>query len=143
MTESRMTFARCMVLGGAWTVVGFLVLPMLIIFPVSLTDQYYLSMPKEEISFRHYENFFSDDRWLAAFGQSVFIGLSATVCAVILGTLCAVGCWRIASNRSELVRTLISRRSSCRRSSRRWPSTRCGSPSMRSTPISALSWRTR
>lgn len=107
MTESRITFARCMVLGGAWTVVGFLVLPMLIIFPVSLTDQYYLSMPKEEISFRHYENFFSDDRWLAAFGQSVFIGLSATVCAVILGTLCAVGCWRIASNRSELVRTLM------------------------------------
>ncbi|QPC44589.1 ABC transporter permease [Kaustia mangrovi] len=107
MTEGRFTFARGLVLGGAWTVVGFLVLPMLIIFPVSLTDQYYLSMPKEHLSFRHYENFFSDDRWLAAFGQSVFIGLAATVCAVILGTLCAVGCWRIASNRSELVRTLM------------------------------------
>ncbi len=107
MSDTKLTFWRCMMLGAAWTVLGFMILPMVIIFPVSLTDQYYLSLPKETISFEHYEAFFTDPQWIDATIQSVIIATLSTLSAVVLGTLCAIGCWRISTNASEAVRTFL------------------------------------
>lgn len=107
MIETNWTFGRLMVLGAAWTVLAFLVMPMIIVFPVSVTDQYYLSLPKEHISWEHYEAYFTDEKWLDATFQSVVIASASTILAVLLGTLCAIGCWRIASAWSERVRTFM------------------------------------
>ncbi|MCR9255315.1 MAG: ABC transporter permease [Alphaproteobacteria bacterium] len=96
-----------MVLGLAWTILGFLVLPMVVIFPVSLTDQYYLSLPQESLSLEHYVKFFTNEIWLSATGQSFIIATCSTIAAVILGTLCAIGCWRISSRASEAVRAFM------------------------------------
>ncbi|MCP5152710.1 MAG: ABC transporter permease [Ectothiorhodospiraceae bacterium] len=105
--ERRLTFGRCMMLGLAWTVLGFMVLPMLIIFPVSLTDQYYLSLPKESLSLEHYKAYFTDEQWIDATVQSVIIAVASTVASVVLGTLCAIGCWRISTSRASAVRTFM------------------------------------
>ena len=51
---------RCFMLGLAWSVLGFLVLPLLVIVPVSLTDRPYLSLPEHGLSLRHYEAFFAN-----------------------------------------------------------------------------------
>ena len=107
MTEGKLTFGRCMVLGAAWTVLGFLVLPMVIIFPVSLTDQYYLSLPQERLSLEHYEAFFTNEIWLSATFQSFVIATASTALAVLLGTLCAIGCWRISTRASDSVRSFM------------------------------------
>lgn len=107
MNEQSVTFRRCLLVGCAWLVLGFLVLPMLVVFPVSLTDRYFLSLPEETISFEHYQNFFSNRDWLSATWQSLVISVSASVLAMLLGTLCAIGCWRISSNASEIVRALM------------------------------------
>ncbi|MGF1526714.1 MAG: ABC transporter permease [Candidatus Competibacterales bacterium] len=105
--EGRRGFGFYLVLGLAWTVLGFLLLPLFIVVPVSFTDQYYLSMPKESWSWQHYGNFFTDPQWLSATFQSFVIATAATACAVVVGTLCAVGCWRLASQRAEAVRTFM------------------------------------
>ena len=103
----RMSFARGLWLCAAWTVVAFMVLPMLVVVPVSFTDTYFLSLPQESWSLQHYQNFFENPRWLNAIWQSTLIALGATGIAVVLGTLCAIGCWRISSGMSDLVRLIM------------------------------------
>ncbi len=44
---------------------------------------------------------------LGSTGQSLAIALASTAVAVSAGTLCAIGCWRISSRLSELVRALM------------------------------------
>jgi len=90
-----------------WAVICFLVLPITIVFPVSLTDKRYLSLPEEGISFRHYLNLFTSTEWLGSIGQSLYIGALATVISVAAGTLCAIGCWRLSSRTGEAVRAMM------------------------------------
>lgn len=105
--DRRSLYGRLFALGLAWTILGFLVLPMVIVIPVSLTDQYYLSLPKDSISFEHYAAFFEKDIWLDATLDSLIIATSATLLAVILGSLCAIGCWRLSSRAAEAVRLFM------------------------------------
>lgn len=107
MRDPRVIYGRCLVLGLAWTVLAFMVLPMIIVVPVSLTDTPYLAMPKESLSLEHYRAFFAKDIWLDATLDSVIVATSATVLAVVLGTLCTIGCWRLANNLAEATRTFL------------------------------------
>lgn len=90
-----------------WAVICFLVLPITIVFPVSLTDKRYLSLPEEGVSLKHYANLFGSAEWLGSIGQSLYIGVVATMISVAAGTLCAIGCWRLSSRAGELVRALM------------------------------------
>jgi putative spermidine/putrescine transport system permease protein len=90
-----------------WTVICFLVLPILVIFPVSVTDQRFLSMPQQGISLQHYANLFTSPEWLSSIGQSRVIGVASSAIAVTAGTLCAIGCWRLSSRAGEIVRSLM------------------------------------
>jgi putative spermidine/putrescine transport system permease protein len=90
-----------------WAVICFLVLPITIVFPVSLTDKRYLSLPEDGISLKHYANLFGSAEWLGSIGQSLYIGVVATAISVAAGTLCAIGCWRLSSRAGEFVRALM------------------------------------
>jgi putative spermidine/putrescine transport system permease protein len=90
-----------------WAVICFLILPILVIFPVSVTDRRYLSLPQHGISFEHYANLFTSPEWLGSIGQSLLIGVVSSAIAVTTGTLCAIGCWRLSSRLGELVRGLM------------------------------------
>ncbi len=92
---------------GAWAVIGFLVLPVLVVFPVAVTDQRYLSLPQDGISFRHFQNLFTSALWLSSIGQSIAIALASALNATIVGTLCAIGCWRIDPRWAQAVRGLM------------------------------------
>ena len=82
---------------GAWATLLFLTLPALIAVPVSLTPKRYLSMPEDALSLRHYANLFSGGDWLSSMLQSAIIASASAAIATALGTICAVGLWRIAS----------------------------------------------
>jgi putative spermidine/putrescine transport system permease protein len=90
-----------------WAVICFLVLPITIVFPVSLTDKRYLSLPEDGVSLKHYANLFGSAEWLGSIGQSLYIGAVATAISVAAGTLCAIGCWRLSSRAGEFVRALM------------------------------------
>ncbi|MBU8538020.1 ABC transporter permease [Falsiroseomonas tokyonensis] len=96
-------FAR----GSAWVVALYLLLPISIIIPVSMTDQRFLSLPKEGLSLQHYATVLGSPEWLASIWQSFLIAVVATGIAVAAGTLCAIGCWRVASRSTNLVRALM------------------------------------
>ena len=91
----------------AWGGVGFLVLPALVALPVSLTPKRFLSMPDGAFSLRHYANLFGSDTWLTSMWQSSVIACASAAIATVLGTLCAIGLWRISSRTSELIRGFL------------------------------------
>ena len=90
-----------------WSVVLFLVLPLAVVVPVSLTDQRFLSLPQSHLSLQYYVKLFTSEAWLSSIGQSLVIAAAATALAVAAGTLAAVGCWRLNSRASELLRLLM------------------------------------
>lgn len=100
-------FRHTALLAAAWSVLAFLVLPMLIIVPVSLTDTPYISLPQEQLSLQHYESFFTGGTWLSAIFQSFVIAAGSTILALLLGSMCAIGCWRLSNNVSDMVRLLM------------------------------------
>ncbi|EHL98311.1 ABC transporter, permease protein [Acetobacteraceae bacterium AT-5844] len=93
--------------GLAWAIICFLLLPIAVVFPVSLTDKRYLSLPEDEISWQHFAHLFSSPEWLSSIGQSFIIACAATVLCVAAGTLCAIGCWRLGSKLADFVRVLM------------------------------------
>lgn len=92
---------------AAWAMLFFLVIPMFIVIPVSLTPHRYLSLPDGEISFKHYINLFTSEAWLTSILDSLIVAVSASAIAIVFGTLCAIGCWRLANRASEFVRALM------------------------------------
>ena len=92
---------------GAWILLGFLLLPALIAIPVSLTPKRFLSMPDGEISLRHYETLLTSPDWLWSASQSFLIAILSALIATVVGTLCAVGLWRISSRLSEVLRGFL------------------------------------
>lgn len=93
--------------GLAWMTALYLVLPILIVVPVALTDQRFLSLPQEGISLRHFQTVLGSSEWLGSIWQSFTIALASTVLSVVAGTLCAIGCWRISRRATDLVRVLM------------------------------------
>lgn len=91
----------------AWSTALYLVLPILIILPISLTDQRFLSLPQDGLSLRHYATVFGSPEWLHAIWQSFTIAIASTLLSVTAGTLCAIGCWRISTRATELIRALM------------------------------------
>jgi putative spermidine/putrescine transport system permease protein len=95
------------VLALAWGVVSFLVLPLLVVIPVSVTDTRYLGMPEKAISLQHFGKLVGSQAWLGSIWNSALIAVVATILCVVLGTLSAVGFWRLSSRLSETARALM------------------------------------
>lgn len=92
---------------GAWLVLAFLVLPMLVVIPVSLTDKSYISLPQDGLSMQHYKDYFTSADWLSATGQSLFIGVAVAFFATVLGTAFAIGCWFLSDRWSTVARWVL------------------------------------
>jgi putative spermidine/putrescine transport system permease protein len=72
-------------------VLAFLLLPILVIIPLSFSDSTFLIYPITHWSLRWYENLFSSPEWLRAAKNSFIVAPAATLIATTLGTMAAVG----------------------------------------------------
>src|SRR6185503_21209727 len=79
----------------AWALLALMVLPFLVVIPVSLTDRPYLSFPQHGLSLDHYRTLIADPAWREAFGRSLIVATATTVLATLIGMTCAFGCWRL------------------------------------------------
>lgn len=73
----------------------FLLLPILVIIPLSFSSSTFLSYPMPGWSLRWYENLFTSDDWIRATRNSFIVAPLATLLATVLGTLAAVGLARV------------------------------------------------
>ena len=83
---------------GSWLVLLFLILPILVIVPLSFNAEPFfsftegmLTLDPEAYSLRWYREIFSDPKWLLAIKNSFIIGIFSTLLATVLGTCAAVG----------------------------------------------------
>jgi putative spermidine/putrescine transport system permease protein len=69
----------------SWAIIFCLVAPLVVIFPLSLSNETYLHFPPNELSLRWFENYFSRDDWLTPTITSIEVGLLTTVGATLIG----------------------------------------------------------
>ena len=76
----------------------FLILPILVIIPLSFNAEPYFTFTPEMLSFdsagysmRWYQDMINNDQWLHALKNSFIIGICATLLATTLGTVAALG----------------------------------------------------
>jgi putative spermidine/putrescine transport system permease protein len=103
--KSAWTFV---VRGFAGLVFAFLLLPLLVLIPVSLTSGTMLVLPTPGYSIRWYEDVLHNPIWLNALRNSLIIASITTSVAVVLGTAAAVGIWRLAPRLRGVALAVIS-----------------------------------
>lgn len=91
-TAEKVWFYAHRIIGGA--VLLFLILPILVIIPLSFSSGTFLTYPLPGYSMRWYEAFLSSDKWGDAVSNSFMIAPLATLLATVLGTLASLGLTR-------------------------------------------------
>ncbi|WP_417661044.1 ABC transporter permease [Pseudomonas sp.] len=98
----------------SWLVLFFLIMPILVIIPLSFNTEPFFSFTKgmltfqpEAYSLRWYSAIFSDPKWILAIQNSFFIGICATIIATVLGTCAAVGLARDDMPARRLITALL------------------------------------
>jgi putative spermidine/putrescine transport system permease protein len=76
--------------GVAALVVVFLIVPVLVVIPISFSSSQYLEFPPRGFSLQWYERFLDSVEWTSALWTSVQAGVLATLLACILGTAAAL-----------------------------------------------------
>jgi putative spermidine/putrescine transport system permease protein len=107
MTELPKSRAFRITTFSAWIGLLFLFLPLMVIVPVSFTPNRWLSLPGADWSLQHYADLIGDETWRRSAWDSAVIAFGATFSATTLGTLGAIGCWRVSSRLSDLARGLM------------------------------------
>ncbi len=69
----------------------FLILPILIVIPLSFNSEPYFTYPIPGFSMRWYQEFIEKDIWALAIRNSIIVGFFATILATSLGTVAALG----------------------------------------------------
>ena len=90
-----------------WAILLFLVLPVLIVVPLSFSSGTYLQFPTPGWSLRWYGAFFASREWTGAALMSVRVAAMVTVLAVLLGTPAAVGLAAARFPGKRLVNALV------------------------------------
>lgn len=107
METERVGAGFAVALGAAGLLLLFLVLPIFVVLPVSFTPERYLSLPSGELSLRHYQALVSDPSWRESILDSLAVALAASAIAIVLGTACAIGCWRLSRRLTEGIRVVM------------------------------------
>ena len=85
----------------------YLLAPLAVIFPLSLTDQTLLALPKETLSLQHYQRLIESGAWHHAALQSLMIGVASATLTTILAFFAASAVWlnpgRVARGISALM----------------------------------------
>ena len=86
----------------------FLLLPMLIVVPTSWTGSQLLEFPPQGFSLQWYESLTDDDTWTTPLWTTVQTSLVASLIALVMGTLAALGMRRLARQRTgALLRSMF------------------------------------
>lgn len=71
----------------------FMLMPLLSVVPVSFTPKRYLSIPTDELSWRHYLTLIEDREWIEGIWLSLRIGVLSATFATALATFFSLGLW--------------------------------------------------
>lgn len=91
-TDTQITHARRLWLYAlAGMVMLFLMLPTLIVIPMSFSESQYLEFPPREWSLRWYRSYFNSTSWMQATATSFKAGILTMLVSTLFGTMAAYG----------------------------------------------------
>ena len=102
MSLPRLILALFCLLVAIW-----LVLPTLVIIPMSFNANKSLAFPPVGFSWQWYENFFTNPDWSASFFNSLRIAAFVAVAATVIGTLAALGLSRMKRSAAGILRAVL------------------------------------
>ena len=85
----------------------FLMLPILVVIPLSFSAGSFLYYPLPGLSLRWYASFFASDFWLPALWNSLLLGSLSAAVATLLGVPAAFGLWRADFPGRRIVMAII------------------------------------
>jgi putative spermidine/putrescine transport system permease protein len=88
-------------------VLAFLILPILIIVPLSFSSGTFLTFPLPGLSLRWYQEFFTSAPWQLSLRNSLIVASATTALATVLGMLAALGLTRARLPGQTLLMGLI------------------------------------
>jgi len=91
----------------SWAVIAFIVVPILILFPLSLSGAAFLEFPPSSLSLRWYHNYFSRPDWIKATLTSFQVALPVTLIATTIGTMAAIATSRMKGAIAGTVRSVL------------------------------------
>lgn len=100
-------WARILYAAFCAAVMVFLAAPILAIIPLSFNAEPYFSYPIERFSTRWYEEFLFSGQWQLAAKNSVIVGILATALATLLGTMAALGLWKMRRSAKAVIMTIV------------------------------------
>ncbi|WP_396656162.1 ABC transporter permease [Microbacterium sp.] len=88
-------------------IAGYLVLPALIVIPMSFDGGITFQFPPTKPSLSQYVTFFTDPVWLTSLGNSLLVAVISAAVATCVGTAAALGLHRLAGRLAGLARTVL------------------------------------
>ncbi|CAK7259832.1 MULTISPECIES: ABC transporter permease [unclassified Shinella] len=88
-------------------VMAFLVIPCILVIPMSFSDSQYLEFPPRSLSLRWYEAFFTSPEWIQSAVVSLKVAGLTTMLATVLGTLASYGLYKATSLFTPITRGLL------------------------------------
>lgn len=85
----------------------WLVMPTLVIIPMSFNEKKSLAFPPSGFSWQWYANFFTNPEWLASFFNSLRVAAIVAVTATFVGTLASLGLSRMKHSGAGILRALL------------------------------------
>jgi putative spermidine/putrescine transport system permease protein len=103
----RGRLARLGFYGFCGAVLLYLVLPVLVVVPMSFSSSRYLQFPPPGLSLRWYVNYLGDPEWTGATARSLVVAALVTAICTVVGTAAALGLVRGTFRGKQLVNGLI------------------------------------
>jgi mannopine transport system permease protein len=75
-------------------ILGFLLVPIVVVIPMSLGSERFLQFPPKNLTLKWYGEFFGDADWRAAALYSLTVASLTTIASVVIGTMAAVSLTR-------------------------------------------------
>lgn len=91
----------------AWGVVGFILLPLVVIVGGSVTERPFVEFPPTGFTFKWYEKLLLREDFVASFMVSVQLAALCTVVAIVIGTAAAIGLHRHKFGGRELLGAFV------------------------------------
>lgn len=88
-------------------ILAFLIIPCLIVIPMSFSDSQYLEFPPRALSLRWYNAFFSSPEWRQSAIVSFKVAGATTLLATILGTLASYGLLKSTNPFNVVIRSVL------------------------------------
>lgn len=91
----------------AGLVITFLILPTLIVFPMSFSSANSMAFPPPGWSMRWYESFFGQEKWINAAWVSLRVAVGTMVVATVLGTAAAYSLHVVSNRLGGVIASLL------------------------------------